>query len=129
MSRRTRFGELPPRAPNGALGLSRRAVVALAFFVVCLLAPAALYAHERWVPNQLRWPINHAYFQSLTGATLQLTIAGTAALAGIIIAFFLVAPAAVERLTPVTEDLQDAELFCTSVGHERLPAAAVGGLR
>ena len=29
-------------------------------------------------------------------------------------------------MTPVTEDLQDAELFCTSVGHERLPAAAVG---
>lgn len=29
-------------------------------------------------------------------------------------------------MTPVTDGLQDAELFCTSVGHERLPAAAVG---
>jgi uncharacterized membrane protein YphA (DoxX/SURF4 family) len=95
-----------------AIGLSRRALfalVALAFCVVCLLAPAALYAHERWVPNQLRWPINHAYFQSLTGAPLQLTIAGTAALAGIIIAFFLVAPGAVERLTPVTEAQRQRE--------------------
>ncbi|NUQ79387.1 MAG: hypothetical protein HUU21_38240 [Polyangiaceae bacterium] len=109
MSRHTRFGELPRNVPKGALGLSRRALVALACSVVCTALPAALYAHERWVPNQLRWPINHAYFQSLTGAALQLTIAGTATLAGIIIAFFIVAPGAVERLTPVTEDQRRQE--------------------
>lgn len=109
MSRRTRFGELPRKVLQGALGLPRRALVAVAFCVVCLALPAALYAHERWVPNQLRWPINRAYFQSLTGAPLQLTIAGTATLAGIIIAFFMVAPGAVERLTPVTEAQRQRE--------------------
>lgn len=88
---------------------TRRTLWALLCGVVALLVPAAVYAHERWLPNTPRWPVNKAYFQNLEGPALALAVAGTLSLIGVVIAFFLIAPAAVERLTPVTEEQRNRE--------------------
>lgn len=112
MSRRIRFTEV--------FESKQRSRLVLAALAVCLLVPATVWAHARWIPNNIRWPINLAYFQSLEGNTLLLTLAGTVSLAGVIIAFFVVAPGVVERLTPVTDAQRQAEAHMN---------AAVRGLR
>jgi uncharacterized membrane protein YphA (DoxX/SURF4 family) len=69
---------------------------------VALAAPAVAFAHERWVPNQPRFPVNRAYFQSMSGEVLLFSVFASIAVFGVILVWYLSAPGIVEALTPVT---------------------------
>src|SRR5262245_62062675 len=74
-----------------------------------LTAPTLAWAHERWVPNAPRWPINRAYFQSMTGEMLFYSLLAATSVFGVIVLWYLSAPAIIERLTPVTASAQARE--------------------
>ncbi len=74
-----------------------------------LLAPAVAFAHERWIPHEPRFPVNHAYFQSMSGEVLLYSLGATIALFGVILLWYLAAPDLVEKLTPVTPSAQARE--------------------
>lgn len=69
---------------------------------VALAAPAVAFAHERWVPNKPRFPVNRAYFQSMSGEVLLFSVFASLAVFGVILVWYLSAPGIVEALTPVT---------------------------
>ena len=81
----------------------------LVLFAVAMLAPAVAWAHERWVPNSLRFPINRAYFQSMTGEVLLFSLGAAATVFGVILLWYLSAPNIVDRLTPVTPSARARE--------------------
>jgi len=70
--------------------------------VACLIAPALACAHERWVANTPRFPVNRAYFQSMTGEVLLFSLLGSFAVFGVVVLWYLSAPGIVDALTPVT---------------------------
>lgn len=76
---------------------------------IALLAPAIACAHERWVPNTPRFPINRAYFQSMSGEVLLYSLGATVTVFGVILLWYLSAPGIVEALTPVTPSAQARE--------------------
>jgi uncharacterized membrane protein YphA (DoxX/SURF4 family) len=69
---------------------------------VALAAPAVAFAHERWVPNKPRFPVNLAYFQSMSGEVLLFSVGASIAVFGVILLWYLSAPGIIEALTPVT---------------------------
>jgi hypothetical protein len=80
-----------PRAPLAAL-------------VACAaLAPLVAWAHERWVKQVFR-PFDAAYFRSMRGQVLELSLAATCAIAGVVAAWYLVAVPICERITPHDAD-------------------------
>jgi hypothetical protein len=81
-----------PRAPA-----SRRLPL-----ILVALAPAIAWAHERWVANTPRFPINRAYFQSMSGEVLLYSVGASITIFGVIVLWYLSAPGIVEALTPVT---------------------------
>lgn len=83
------------REPSGA-------VPPRLLLLVLLLAPALAWAHERWVPNQPRFPINRAFFQSMSGEVLVYSLGATVAIFGVVVLWYLFAPGLVDALTPVT---------------------------
>ncbi len=74
---------------------------ALALGAIGLL-PALAAAHERWVPNAPRFPINRLYFQQMSGEVLLFSIGATIAVFGVVVLWYLFAPGIVDSLTPVT---------------------------
>ena len=74
-----------------------------------LLAPAVAWAHERWVPHQLKYPVNKSYFQSMTGEVLFYSAASTVVMACILVGWYLVAVPLVDAITPVTAEAKAAE--------------------
>jgi uncharacterized membrane protein YphA (DoxX/SURF4 family) len=74
-----------------------------------LLGPAIAVAHERWVPNGLRFPINRRYFQRMSGEVLLLSAASAVALFGTVFLFYLVVPPLVERLSAATHAARERE--------------------
>jgi uncharacterized membrane protein YphA (DoxX/SURF4 family) len=70
---------------------------------VAALAPALVYAHERWV-KQVWKPFDEAYFRSMTGQVLELSLAATLAVAGVVLAWYLLAVPLCERITPQGTD-------------------------
>lgn len=91
-----------PRDPR--LRFHPRLLVALA-----LLAPTLAFAHERWVPNTPRFPVNRAYFQSMTGEVLLFSLLGSFAIFGVVVLWYLSAPGIVDALTPITPSAQKRE--------------------
>ncbi len=91
-----------PRAPSGA-------VPPRLLLLVLLLAPAIAWAHERWVPNQPRFPINRAFFQSMSGEVLVYSLGASLAIFGVVVLWYLFAPGLVDALTPVTLAAQARE--------------------
>jgi len=79
------------------------AVVAVA--VATLVAPARALAHERWVKHDFQ-PFDHAYFQSMTGQVLRLSLAAAAAVAVIVALWYLAAAGLRERVTPTSAEKQ-----------------------
>jgi hypothetical protein len=75
---------------------------------VALLGPALAWAHERWVPHEAA-PYDHSYFEHMTGEVLRWSLLATAALAGVILLWYLVVLDFVERLTPATEEARRRE--------------------
>jgi uncharacterized membrane protein YphA (DoxX/SURF4 family) len=95
---------------EGVGGEGRRATVhPIVILLVAMLAPAVAWAHERWVPNSLRFPINRAYFQSMTGEVLIFSVGAAATVFGVILLWYLSAPSIVDRLTPVTPSARARE--------------------
>jgi uncharacterized membrane protein YphA (DoxX/SURF4 family) len=68
---------------------------------VVLLAPALAQAHERWVKHDAQ-PFDRAYFQSMTGEMLELSLAAAAAVAVIILLWYLGVVGLIEWLTPTS---------------------------
>ena len=66
---------LRPGAERGA----RVRAAALIAAAAALVWPAACFAHERWVPNGLRFPINRLYFQRMSGEVLLFSAASALA--------------------------------------------------
>ncbi|MBK8254616.1 MAG: hypothetical protein IPK82_18350 [Polyangiaceae bacterium] len=83
--------------------------VRFALIAVLFLAPSIAFAHERWVPNSLRFPINRRYFQRMSGEVFWYSLASAVALFGLIFLFYLVVPGLVERLSPQTVAARDRE--------------------
>ncbi|MEP7123955.1 MAG: hypothetical protein ABJE95_23715 [Byssovorax sp.] len=77
--------------------------------VVALLAPAVAFAHERWVANTPRFPVNRAYFQSMTGEVLVFSLLGSCAVFGVVVLWYLSAPGIVDALTPITASARARE--------------------
>ena len=77
--------------------------------LVALLAPAVAFAHERWVANTPRFPINRAYFQSMTGEVLVFSLLGSFAVFGVVVLWYLSAPGIVDALTPITPSARARE--------------------
>jgi uncharacterized membrane protein YphA (DoxX/SURF4 family) len=77
--------------------------------VVALLAPALAFAHERWVANTPRFPVNRAYFQSMTGEVLVFSLLGSFAVFGVVMLWYLSAPGMVDALTPITPSARARE--------------------
>lgn len=75
-----------------------------------LLAPAVAWAHERWVPNTVRFPIDRSYFQSMSGEVLVLALAATLTVFGVIFVWYLSVPALVDTLVPSTASAVGASL-------------------
>lgn len=81
-----------------------------AWLAAALLAwPAVALGHERWIPHQPRFPVDHAYFQSMSGEVLVLSLGAAVAIFGVVLLWYLSAPDLVERLTPVTASAQARE--------------------
>jgi uncharacterized membrane protein YphA (DoxX/SURF4 family) len=76
---------------------------------LALIAPAVAFAHERWVPNTPRFPVNRAYFQSMTGEVLLFSLLGSFAVFGVIVLWYLSAPGLVDALTPITPSARARE--------------------
>jgi hypothetical protein len=74
-----------------------------------LLGPTLCVAHERWVPNGLRFPVNRRYFQRMSGEVLLFSAASAVAIFGMIFLFYLVVPPIVERLSPATAAARERE--------------------
>jgi hypothetical protein len=85
--------------------------LALAAFVVCLLAPALVWAHERWVAHECL-PYDKEFFRHMRGEVLRYSLMASAAVAGVVVAWYLIAVHLVERITPVTpeEKAREAKL-------------------
>lgn len=77
--------------------------------VAALLAPALSFAHERWVANTPRFPVNRAYFQSMTGEVLVFSLLGSFAVFGVVMLWYLSAPGLVDALTPITPSARARE--------------------
>jgi uncharacterized membrane protein YphA (DoxX/SURF4 family) len=77
--------------------------------LVALLAPAVAFAHERWVANTPRFPVNRAYFQSMTGEVLIFSLLGSFAVFGVVVLWYLSAPEIVDALTPITASARARE--------------------
>jgi uncharacterized membrane protein YphA (DoxX/SURF4 family) len=77
--------------------------------LVALLAPTLAFAHERWVANTPRFPINRAYFQSMTGEVLVFSLLGSFAVFGVVMLWYLSAPGIVDALTPITASARARE--------------------
>ncbi len=75
----------------------------LALAVLALLVPALVCAHERWV-KQVWKPFNEAYFRSMTGEVLELSLAATCAIAAVVAGWYLLAVPLCERITPHDAD-------------------------
>ncbi len=75
-----------------------------------LLAPAVAWAHERWVPNAIRFPVDRSYFQSMTGEVLVLALAATLTVFGVIFVWYLSVPTLVDTLVPSTASAAGASL-------------------
>ncbi|MFO0756391.1 MAG: hypothetical protein U0359_07865 [Byssovorax sp.] len=91
-----------PRERSGAVPF--RMIVA-----AILLAPAIAFAHERWVPNDPRFPIDRRYFQAMRGEVLAYSIGASLAIFGVVVLWYLFAPALVDALTPLTPAARAAE--------------------
>src|SRR5690348_10248385 len=104
--RRTRWRRRCSVAGAGAR--PRRALAAIAA-AAALLGPAICLAHERWVPNGLRFPVNRRYFQRMSGEVLLFSAASAVALFGMIFLFYLVVPPLVDRLSPATAAARERE--------------------
>jgi hypothetical protein len=87
----------------------RGAVPPRLFLLTLLLAPALAFAHERWVPNQPRFPIDRRYFQSMSGEVLATSLGASLAIFGVIVLWYLFAPSLVDALTPVTLEAKARE--------------------
>jgi len=74
-----------------------------------LLGPAVASAHERWVPNGLRFPINRRYFQRMSGEVLGFSAASAVALFGTVFLFYLFVPPLIASLSPSTEAARERE--------------------
>ncbi len=89
--------------------MSRRApssndrTLAAAAIAVCTLAPAVVWAHERWVAHECL-PFDHEYFRHMRGEVLRWSLMASAAVAGVVAAWYLIAVSLVERITPVTDE-------------------------
>lgn len=70
------------------------------FLVVAALSPALAWAHERWVPNTPRFPIDRGYFQSMSGEVLLYSLGATLSLFGIVLVWYLLVPNLVDALSP-----------------------------
>jgi uncharacterized membrane protein YphA (DoxX/SURF4 family) len=68
------------------------------FLAVLALTPALAWAHERWIPNTPRFPINRAYFQSMSGEVLLTSLGATLALFGVVLVWYLLVPNLVDAL-------------------------------
>jgi uncharacterized membrane protein YphA (DoxX/SURF4 family) len=77
--------------------------------LLLLTAPALAFAHERWVANTPRFPVNRAYFQSMTGEVLVFSLLGTFAVFGVVVLWYLSAPGIVDALTPITPSARARE--------------------
>ena len=77
--------------------------------VASLVAPALAVAHERWVANTPRFPVNRAYFQSMTGEVLLFSLLGSFTVFGVVMLWYLSAPGIVDALTPVTPSAKARE--------------------
>ncbi|HEX3697832.1 MAG TPA: hypothetical protein VH374_20835 [Polyangia bacterium] len=80
---------------------TRTAVSGIGAALTILLAPVAAFAHERWVKHDAK-PFDHAYFHSMSGEVLELSLLATAAVAVIIGLWYLGAVTLVERWTPTS---------------------------
>lgn len=101
-----RWADRPSIVARAAARIPREAPPKMPWYAIvlaALVAPAMALAHERWIPNQARFPVNRAYFQSMTGEVLAFSIAASVAIAGLIVFWYLTAPGILERLTPVTD--------------------------
>jgi hypothetical protein len=67
------------------------------------LLPSLAHAHERWVPHQLKYPVNKSYFQSMTGEVLTFSLMSTVVIACIVAAWYLVGVPLLETITPITD--------------------------
>lgn len=77
--------------------------------LAALAAPALALAHERWVANKPRFPVNRAYFQAMRGEVLLFSLGAAAALFSVIVLWYLTAPPIVDALTPVTASAKARE--------------------
>ncbi len=77
--------------------------------LVALLAPTLAFAHERWVANTPRFPIDRGYFQSMTGEVLVFSLLGSFAVFGVVVLWYLSAPGIVDALTPITPSARARE--------------------
>ena len=68
------------------------------FLAVLALTPALAWAHERWIPNTPRFPINRAYFQSMSGEVLLTSLGATLALFGVVLVWYLLVPSLVDAV-------------------------------
>lgn len=83
---------------------ARRLMVALGGLALVVLVPATVWAHERWVHHALRFPVNHAYFRSMSGDVLRFSVMASLGVAGIVATWYLLATELLERLTPATPE-------------------------
>lgn len=81
----------------------------LAIVLAALAGPAIAIAHERWVPHQRRFPVNRAYFQSMSGEVLLFSLGATIAVFGLVVFWYLTAPGILDALTPVTQAAKSRE--------------------
>ncbi len=81
---------------------------AIAAGVLALVVPALALAHERWV-KQVFLPFDEAYFRSMSGQVLQLSLAASLAIAGVVAGWYLVAVPICELITPHGADGQERE--------------------
>src|SRR3954466_6887526 len=86
-----------------------RGETAALLLAAALAAPATAVAHERWVANKTRFPVNRAFFQSMSGEVLLFSVGASLAIFGVILLWYLSAPGIVDALTPVTPSAKARE--------------------
>jgi uncharacterized membrane protein YphA (DoxX/SURF4 family) len=76
--------------------------------LAALVAPALAWAHERWV-KRVQKPYDHEYFCSMSGEVLRFSLLAAVAVAGVVVAWYLVAVPLADRLTPRTREARERE--------------------